>query len=78
LAAPHALPLFARIAPALGSLPPGTLKSATYSDGHWTLDLKPLDANAVQELDLKLRRAGAPAIAATTPAGTRMRVGIDG
>ena len=73
-----ALPLLARVAPALAGLPPGTLKSATYADGHWTLDLRPVDATVLRELDARMRRAGASAIAATTQAGTRLRVGLAG
>ena len=69
------LPLLARAAPALAALPSGTLKSATYADGHWTLDLQRADPALVRELDARLRRAGAPAIVATTPAGTRLRFG---
>lgn len=79
LAAPNdALPLFARVAPALAALPPGSLKSATYADGHWTLDVRPVDAAALRDLDARLRRAGTSAIAATTPAGTRLRIGLSG
>jgi general secretion pathway protein L len=73
-----ALPLLARAAPALGALPPGALKSATYADGHWTLDLQPLDAAALRDLSARLQAAGTPAIAATTAAGTRLRLGADG
>jgi hypothetical protein len=79
LAAPDdALPLFARVAPVLAALPAGSLKSATYADGHWTLDLRPVDAAVLGDLDARLRRAGTAAIAATTPAGTRLRVGLPG
>jgi type II secretion system protein L len=79
LAAPSdALPLFARVAPTLAALPPGSIKSATYADGHWTLDVRPVDAAALRELDGRLRRAGMAAIAATTPAGTRLRIGLPG
>ena len=47
LAAPtDALPLLARAAPALAALPAGTLKTATYADGHWTFDLAKSDDGA--------------------------------
>ena len=76
LAAPDdALPLLARAAPALAALPAGILKSATYADGRWTLDLQRLDSALLGDLDGRLKRAGAPAIIATTAAGTRLRVG---
>lgn len=70
-----ALPLLARAAPALAALPATALKSATYADGHWTLDLQRVDAAAIGQLDGRLKRAGVPAIIATTAAGTRLRLG---
>jgi type II secretion system protein L len=70
-----ALPLLARAAPALRTLPPGGVKTATYSDGHWTLDLARVDADAVAALDTQLRQAGVPALVATTAAGVRLRLG---
>jgi len=69
------LPLLARAAPALRALPPGGVKTATYSDGHWTFDLARADADAVAALDTQLRRAGVPAVVATTAAGVRIRLG---
>ena len=73
-----ALPLLARAAPALTVLPPGALKSATYADGHWTLDLQPVEAATLRELDTRMRAAGTPPIVATTQAGTRLRFGAGG
>ena len=70
-----ALPLLARAAPALRALPPGGVKTATYSDGHWTLDLARGDADAVAALEAQLRQAGVPALVATTAAGVRLRLG---
>ena len=70
-----ALPLLARVAPALAGLPPGSLKSALYADGHWTLDLQPADPAAIRDLDARLKRAGTPAIIATGATGTRLRFG---
>ncbi len=70
-----ALPLFARAAPALRALPAGSVKTATYADGHWTLDLARTEPKAVDELDAGLRQAGVPALVATTAAGVRLRLG---
>lgn len=76
LPAPNdALPLLARAAPALAALPAGTLNSATYADGHWTLDLRRAEPGVIHDLDGRLKRSGAPAVIATTPAGTRLRIG---
>ena len=70
-----ALPLLARAAPALGALPKGSVKSASYADGHWTLDLAPTDAATIGELDNRMRGAGVPALVATSATGTRVRIG---
>lgn len=70
-----ALPLLARAAPALAALPTGTVRSATYVDGHWTLDLVRADAATLGDLDVRLRQAGVPALAAVTGAGARIRLG---
>ena len=68
-------PLLARAAPALATLPAGTLRRATYASGAWTLELAPLDAAALGALDARLRAAGAPALAASSAAGVRLRIG---
>jgi hypothetical protein len=68
-------PLLARAAPALASLPPGTLRRATYASGAWTVELAPLDAAALSALDARLRTAGAPALAASSATGVRLRIG---
>jgi hypothetical protein len=70
-----ALPLLARAAPALAALPAGILKGATYADGHWTLALQRADPAMIRDLDGRLKAAGAPALIATTPTGTRLRIG---
>ena len=70
-----ALPLLARATPALAALPPGSVKSAIYADGHWTLDLARPDAAAIANLDAGMRAAGVPALVATSAAGTRVRFG---
>lgn len=76
LAAPgDALPLLARAAAPLAALPPGAIKSATYAAGTWTFDLGKVDPAAAATLDRALATAGLATLAATTPAGTRMRVG---
>ena len=76
LSAPDdALPLLARAAPALAALPVGAVKSATYADGHWTLDLALADVAAVGAIDQRLRGVGVPALVAASPNGVRMRLG---
>jgi len=76
LSAPEdALPLLARAAPALAALPPATVKRAAYADGHWTLDLALANSAAVEDLELRMRSAGVPALVAASPSGVRMRIG---
>ena len=75
LAPDDALPLLARAAPALRTLPAGVVKSASYADGHWTLDLARADATAMAELDTRLKEAGVPALFAASAAGARVRLG---
>jgi type II secretion system protein L len=70
-----ALPLLARAAPSLSLLPPGALKSATYTASTWTFDLGKLDPAVAAAVDRDLAAAGLPTLMATTPAGTRMRIG---
>jgi hypothetical protein len=71
-----ALPLLARAAPVLGRLPAGALKSATFADGHWTLDLQKIDAEALRDLDARWKPAGLAPLIASTPAGHRIRIGV--
>jgi hypothetical protein len=74
LAAPvDALSLLARAAPALGTLAPGLLRSATYSSGQWTFDLARLDPATVVALERHLARDGIAALHATNASGTRVR-----
>jgi hypothetical protein len=68
-----ALPMLARAAPALAALPPGTLRTATYTTGTWTFDLASLDGTASAGLDRALTAAGLATLQATTKAGTRVR-----
>jgi hypothetical protein len=70
-----ALPLLARAAPALAALPPGIVKSAVYSDGHWTLELVRADPAVIRDLDARMRAARVPMLVAASAAGVRIRVG---
>jgi type II secretion system protein L len=70
-----ALPLLALAAPALGALPPGTVRNASYADGHWTLDLSRADAAVVGDLDSRMKLAGIPVLVATSKTGVRVRIG---
>jgi hypothetical protein len=70
-----ALPLLARAAPALAALPPGIVKSAIYSDGHWTLELAHADPAVIHDLDARMRAARVPMLVATSANGARVRVG---
>jgi hypothetical protein len=68
LAAPRACRAVARAAAR------GTLKSATYAANTWTLDLGKVDPRC-RDVDRNLAAAGLTTLTATTPAGTRMRIG---
>jgi hypothetical protein len=57
-------------------LPAGALKSATFADGHWTLDLQKIDAEGLRDLDARWKPAGLAALTASTPAGQRIRFGL--
>jgi hypothetical protein len=70
-----ALPLLARAAPALAALAPGVVKSAVYSDGHWTLELARADPAAIRDLDARIRAARVPMLVATSATGARVRLG---
>ncbi len=75
LAAPgDALPLLAQAAPALGRLPRGTMKSAIYADGAWTLELGKVGADALRVLDRALAERGVAVLQAPIPSGTRVRL----
>ena len=69
-----ALPLLARAAPGLAQLPPGALKSATYTAGTWTLDVARLDPAMAARLDSDLAIAGLAVLAAPSASGVRMRL----
>jgi len=74
LAPGDALPLLAQATPALAELPPGTLKSAVYGDGAWTLDLAKVDAARLARIDRALTDQGVAVLQAETAAGTRLRL----
>jgi len=77
LAAPgDALPLLARAAPDLATLPAGMLKSATYADDHWTFDLDKADANLTAQLERQLAASGLTSLLAANASGTRIRVSL--
>ncbi len=77
LADDDALPLLARAAPALATLPPGAIRSLRFADGHVVFELQKLDATQPARVQRELQRAGLVAIAAPTAAGARLRVGLD-
>jgi hypothetical protein len=70
-----ALPLLARAAPALAALPQGTVKNASFADGHWTLELTRVDATVLDDLDARLRQAAVPALMAVAGTSARVRLG---
>lgn len=72
-AAGDALPLLARAAPALASLPPASVRSAIYADGHWTVEVNRSDA--IGELEARMRRDGVPILVAASQSGVRIRFG---
>jgi type II secretion system protein L len=75
LAQDDALPLLARAAPALRTLPEGIVKSAAFAGGHWTIDLARSDPAAIAEVDTRLKEARVPALIATSAGGARIRLG---
>ena len=71
-----ALPLLARAAPALSSLSPNAVKSATYADGAWTIELGAVDTGALAGVDRALTGAGVTTLQAKTGGGYRMRLSL--
>lgn len=69
-----ALPLLARAAPVLATLPAGTLRAATWSSGAWTLELGTLDDAALASLVARTRSAGLAPLHARTTNGIRLRL----
>ena len=72
-----ALPLLARAAPLLATLTPGTLKSAAYSGGAWTLDFAATRADTLTGITHGLADAGVDALVAPVASGARMRLTLD-
>jgi general secretion pathway protein L len=77
LADDDAVPLLAQAAPALISLPAGSLRSLRYADGHLVLELQKQDPTQVTALQRSLQQRGLVATGAPSPAGVRLRVGRD-
>jgi hypothetical protein len=71
------LPLLARAAPALATLPAGSVRSLRYADGHVVLELQKSDAAQIAHVQRELQGRGLTAIAAATATGARLRLGID-
>jgi type II secretion system protein L len=71
------LPLLARAAPALGTLPAGAIRALAYADGHLVLELQKLEAGQPARVQGELQRAGLVAIAAPSPSGARLRIGLN-
>jgi type II secretory pathway component PulL len=71
-----AVPLLARAAPAIATLPAGALKSATYANDAWTLELANVDAQSVSRVARALAHAGIDAVSAPTAGGVRMRLAL--
>ena len=72
-----ALPLLARAAPLLATLAPGTLRSATYSGGAWTLEFAATRPDALAAITHGLADAGVDALVASVASGTRLRLTLD-
>jgi hypothetical protein len=68
------MPLLARAAPALAALPPGALRTATWTAGAWTLELAPLDETVLAGFMQRLAGAGLSSLQARTASGVRARV----
>lgn len=71
-----AVPLLARAAPVIATLPSGTLKSATYANDAWMLELASIDAQSVSRVARSLAHAGIDAVSAPTASGVRMRLAL--
>ena len=69
-----AMPLFARAAPALAALPSGSLRTATWSAGAWTLELGAIDDATLSSLVARMRAAGLSSLHARTSSGVRVRL----
>jgi hypothetical protein len=71
-----AMPLLARAAPALAALPTGALRTATYGQGAWTIELAKVDETALASLRDRAGSAGLTVVQAPTASGVRARIGV--
>jgi hypothetical protein len=71
-----AMPLLARAAPALAALPAGALRTATYGQGAWTVELAQVDEAALASLRERAGGAGLTVVHAATAGGVRARIGV--
>jgi len=71
------LPLLARAAPALATLPAGAIRAVSYADGHVVLELQKLGEGQPSGVQGELQRAGLVAIAAPSASGARLRIGLN-
>ena len=71
-----AMTLLARAAPALAALPTGALRTATYGQGAWTIDLAQVDDAVLASLRDRAGSAGLTVVHATTASGVRARIGV--
>ena len=71
------LPLLARAAPALKTLPAGAIRALAYADGHLVLELQKLEDGQPSRVQAALQRAGLVAIAAPSASGARLRIGLN-
>lgn len=71
------LPLLARAAPALSTLPAGAVRSLSYADYHLLFDLQKIDPSLPAVLPRELQRANLTAMSAPTASGARLRVGLN-
>lgn len=76
-AADDLLPLLARAAPAMASVPAGAVRSLHYADGHVVFELQKLEPVHTTQLQRELQQQGLVAIAAPTATGVRLRIGLD-
>lgn len=71
------LPLMARAAPVLATLPRGAIRALRYADAHLVIELQQLDAAQPTGIQRELQRVGLVALAAPTATGARLRIGLN-
>ena len=72
-----AVPLLARAAPSIATLPSGALKSMHYASEAWTLELASVAPEALSDVTRALDRAGVTAVSAAASGGARMRLTLE-